>query len=128
MTTTIDSTNAPATADALAERLFEGFLSTMELLSVHLGVELGLYRALADHGPSTADELAAAAGILMGKDSGTPAVAVQGVPLPPGPGGAGTLVRDPAHDLFRGQGVGDYSASMTAFALAGDAGAAAAPG
>jgi ubiquinone/menaquinone biosynthesis C-methylase UbiE len=63
MTTTIDSTNAPATADALAERLFEGFLSTMELLSVHLGVELGLYRALADKGPSTTDELAAAAGI-----------------------------------------------------------------
>jgi len=65
MTTTIDSTTAPvtATADALAERLFEGFLSTMELLSVHLGVELGLYRALADHGPSTADELAAAAAI-----------------------------------------------------------------
>jgi coenzyme F420-0:L-glutamate ligase / coenzyme F420-1:gamma-L-glutamate ligase len=69
-----------------------------------------------------ADELAAAAGILMGKDAGTPAVVVQGVPLPPGPGGAGTLVRAPAHDLFRDQ-VCDYSASMTAFALAGDAGA-----
>jgi ubiquinone/menaquinone biosynthesis C-methylase UbiE len=63
MTTTIDPTNAPATPDALAERLFEGFLSTMELLSVHLGVELGLYRVLAAQGPSTADELAAGAGI-----------------------------------------------------------------
>jgi 2-polyprenyl-3-methyl-5-hydroxy-6-metoxy-1,4-benzoquinol methylase len=64
MTTTIDSTDAPAaTADALAERLFEGFLSTMELLSVHLGVELGLYRTLADRGPSTAAELAATAGV-----------------------------------------------------------------
>lgn len=49
-----------------------------------------------------ADELAAAGGILMGKGAGTPAVVVQGVEIPPGPGGAGTLVRDPAHDLFRG--------------------------
>ena len=63
MTTTVDSTAAPTTADALAERLFEGFLSTMELLSVHLGVELGLYRSLADDGPATPAELAAAAGI-----------------------------------------------------------------
>lgn len=63
MTATIDSTTVPATADGLAERLFEGFLSTMELLSVHLGVELGLYRTLADRGPSTAGDLAATAGI-----------------------------------------------------------------
>ncbi|HYH51095.1 MAG TPA: class I SAM-dependent methyltransferase [Acidimicrobiia bacterium] len=63
MTTTIDSTVAPVSAEALAERLFEGFLSTMELLSVHLGVQLGLYRSLADDGPATAAELAVAAGI-----------------------------------------------------------------
>lgn len=63
MTTTVDSNAPPATADALAERLFEGFLSIMELLSVHLGVELGLYRALADGGPATAADLAGAAGI-----------------------------------------------------------------
>jgi coenzyme F420-0:L-glutamate ligase / coenzyme F420-1:gamma-L-glutamate ligase len=48
-----------------------------------------------------ADELAAAAGVYMGKDSGTPAVAVSGVATIPGPGGAGALVRPPAHDLFR---------------------------
>jgi len=48
-----------------------------------------------------ADELAAAAGIHMGKGSGTPAVVVSGVATLPAPGGAGALLRDPAHDLFR---------------------------
>jgi len=48
-----------------------------------------------------ADELAAAAGIHMGKGSGTPAVAVSGVATLAAPGGAGALLRDPAHDLFR---------------------------
>jgi F420-0:gamma-glutamyl ligase len=48
-----------------------------------------------------ADELAAAAGVYLGKGSGTPAVAVSGVATLPAPGGAGALVRDPAHDLFR---------------------------
>jgi coenzyme F420-0:L-glutamate ligase/coenzyme F420-1:gamma-L-glutamate ligase len=48
-----------------------------------------------------ADELAAAAGIQMAKGSGTAAVVASGVDAPPGPGGVGALVRDPAHDLFR---------------------------
>jgi coenzyme F420-0:L-glutamate ligase/coenzyme F420-1:gamma-L-glutamate ligase len=48
-----------------------------------------------------ADELAAAAGLYMGKASGTPAVVASGVATRPAPGGAGTLLRDPAHDLFR---------------------------
>ena len=48
-----------------------------------------------------ADELAAAAGPLMGKAAGTPAVIASGVATIPGPGGAGALLRDPAHDLFR---------------------------
>jgi F420-0:gamma-glutamyl ligase len=48
-----------------------------------------------------ADELAAAAGVHMGKDSGTPAVVASGIDTRSGPGGAGALVRDPAHDLFR---------------------------
>jgi coenzyme F420-0:L-glutamate ligase / coenzyme F420-1:gamma-L-glutamate ligase len=48
-----------------------------------------------------ADELAAAAGIHMAKGAGTPAVVVSGVDTRPGPGGAGALVRDSAHDLFR---------------------------
>ena len=48
-----------------------------------------------------ADELAAAAGIYLGKASGTPAVVASGVATPRAPGGAGELVRDPEHDLFR---------------------------
>ncbi|MEX5719877.1 class I SAM-dependent methyltransferase [Geodermatophilus maliterrae] len=45
------------TADALAERLLAGVTATLELAAVHLGVELGWYRALAD-APATAPELA----------------------------------------------------------------------
>ena len=48
-----------------------------------------------------ADELAAAAGVLQGKAAGLPAVVVSGVDTRPAPGGAGGLLRDPAHDLFR---------------------------
>jgi coenzyme F420-0:L-glutamate ligase / coenzyme F420-1:gamma-L-glutamate ligase len=58
-------------------------------------------RVLVATDQALADELAAAAGIQMGKDSGTPAVVVSGLDTPPAPGGAGELVRDPAHDLFR---------------------------
>jgi coenzyme F420-0:L-glutamate ligase/coenzyme F420-1:gamma-L-glutamate ligase len=48
-----------------------------------------------------ADELAAAAGVYLGKGSGTPAVVASGVDTPWAPGSAAELVRDPAHDLFR---------------------------
>ena len=48
-----------------------------------------------------ADELAAAAGLHMGKAAGTPAVVASGVDTLPGPGGAAALVRDHAQDLFR---------------------------
>jgi coenzyme F420-0:L-glutamate ligase/coenzyme F420-1:gamma-L-glutamate ligase len=48
-----------------------------------------------------ADELAAAAGILMGKAAGLPAVAVRGIATRPAPGGAAALVRAPEQDLFR---------------------------
>ena len=50
-------------ADALAERLFGATLGALELFSVYLGVELGLYRALERHGALTPDELADRAGI-----------------------------------------------------------------
>lgn len=50
---------------------------------------------------AVADELAAAAGLYMGKDSGTPAVVVSGVVTTAGPGGTAALLRDPEHDLFR---------------------------
>ena len=47
------------------------------------------------------DEIAAAAGMLMGKASGRPAVLVRGLSTHPGPGTTASLVRDPEHDLFR---------------------------
>jgi coenzyme F420-0:L-glutamate ligase / coenzyme F420-1:gamma-L-glutamate ligase len=48
-----------------------------------------------------ADELAAAAGMLMGKAAGLPAVVVRGVETEWAPGSAAELLRDPAQDLFR---------------------------
>ena len=49
-----------------------------------------------------ADELAAAAGILMDKAGGLPAILVSGVETEWAPGTVRELIRDPAHDLFRG--------------------------
>lgn len=49
--------------DALAGRLFEQIISTMEVMAIYLGDRLGLYSALATGGPATADELATRAGI-----------------------------------------------------------------
>jgi SAM-dependent methyltransferase len=57
MTTTTDRTAA------LAERIFADTLGALELHSIFLGVELGLYKALETHGPSTPAELAERAGI-----------------------------------------------------------------
>ncbi|HEX5824397.1 MAG TPA: class I SAM-dependent methyltransferase [Candidatus Limnocylindrales bacterium] len=51
------------TADALVGRLFEATLGMMDIMSVHVGDRLGLYRALRDGGPATTTELAARAGI-----------------------------------------------------------------
>jgi SAM-dependent methyltransferase len=50
-------------ADALVERLFGATLGALELFSVYLGVELGLYRTLEREGALTPDELAERAGI-----------------------------------------------------------------
>lgn len=47
------------------------------------------------------DELAAAAGILMGKADGTPVVIISGVSSDPAPGAVAGLLRRPEHDLFR---------------------------
>ena len=57
------STATPVSADALVERLFGATLGALELFSVYLGVELGLYRTLERHGALTPDELADRAGI-----------------------------------------------------------------
>jgi coenzyme F420-0:L-glutamate ligase/coenzyme F420-1:gamma-L-glutamate ligase len=48
----------------------------------------------------TADQLAAAAGLLMRKDAGVPVVWVEGVPLA-GEGRLRESLRDPSQDLFR---------------------------
>ena len=48
-----------------------------------------------------ADELAAAADLVMGKAKGIPAALIRGVAHPPGEGSSADLVRSPAHDMFR---------------------------
>jgi 2-polyprenyl-3-methyl-5-hydroxy-6-metoxy-1,4-benzoquinol methylase len=57
MTAVLDRT------DALAERLFGAALGALELYSVYLGGELGLYRTLDERGPLTSGALAEYAGI-----------------------------------------------------------------
>jgi len=42
----------------LAERLFQSGMATLDILTVYLGDQLGLYRALADGGPANSAELA----------------------------------------------------------------------
>jgi coenzyme F420-0:L-glutamate ligase/coenzyme F420-1:gamma-L-glutamate ligase len=50
---------------------------------------------------AAADELAAAAGLLMDKDRGIPAVLVRGYPVQRGEGSAKELLRERSKDLFR---------------------------
>ena len=83
---------------------------------VNVAIGAAGFRALIDHrggrdregrllvatDQALADELAAAAGMLMGKADGVAAVVVSGVATLPAPGGAAGLARDPAGDLFRG--------------------------
>jgi len=57
------STTVTSRSDALAERIFAATIDALELSTIYLGSELGLYRLLADRGPLTAPELAGAAGI-----------------------------------------------------------------
>ena len=49
--------------EALAERLVGAATHALETLSIHLGLELGLYQALADLGTATETEVAARAGV-----------------------------------------------------------------
>ena len=51
--------------------------------------------------PATADEIAAAAGLLMAKDVGRPVVLVEGLQLEPAEGNARELIRESEQDLFR---------------------------
>jgi 2-polyprenyl-3-methyl-5-hydroxy-6-metoxy-1,4-benzoquinol methylase len=57
------ASSAEARRDELVERLFGSALGALDLLCVYLGDRLGMYKALADAGPSTSSELASAAGV-----------------------------------------------------------------
>jgi len=50
---------------------------------------------------AVADQLAAAAGILMRKSAGSPVVIVRGFEWKPAAGSAQELIRSPEQDLFR---------------------------
>jgi SAM-dependent methyltransferase len=56
------ATTAPAASAALAERIFNASIATMDLASIYLGDRLGFYAALAELGAATPGELAARAG------------------------------------------------------------------
>ncbi len=59
MTTSAEpSSRTPATADELGERVLGAALGMIDILSIHVGEELGWYRSLAEDGPATAGELA----------------------------------------------------------------------
>lgn len=62
MTITITEHEAEQ-VETLSGRLFMAGLEALELLNVELGLRLGLYAVLAEQGPRTTGELAAAAGI-----------------------------------------------------------------
>jgi 2-polyprenyl-3-methyl-5-hydroxy-6-metoxy-1,4-benzoquinol methylase len=59
MTTETVAEEPEKTADALVSRLFEASIGMFDVMSVYLGDQLGLYRALRDGGPATHLELAA---------------------------------------------------------------------
>jgi predicted O-methyltransferase YrrM len=63
--TTTQTTPQPTEeqVEALAGRIFMAGLEAAELYTVHLGVQLGLYRALDEGGPQSAAELAARTGL-----------------------------------------------------------------
>jgi 2-polyprenyl-3-methyl-5-hydroxy-6-metoxy-1,4-benzoquinol methylase len=63
MTTTVTDPTATGQAEGLAGRIFQAGLDYLELFSVYLGLQLGLYAALRDAGPLTSTDLATAAGI-----------------------------------------------------------------
>lgn len=54
---------ADARRDELVERLFMAAVGTWDVLAVYIGDRLGLYRTLAERGPSTSADLAQAAGL-----------------------------------------------------------------
>lgn len=73
----------------------------LEVLDDHVGRRDWSGRVLEHTVIATADQLAAAAGLVMGKADGVPAVVVRGYDYRPGASGAAALVRPRDEDLFR---------------------------
>jgi coenzyme F420-0:L-glutamate ligase / coenzyme F420-1:gamma-L-glutamate ligase len=73
----------------------------MKVLDDHAGRIDWTGRVLEHTVIAVADQVAAAAGMVMTKDRGIPAVLVRGFPYEPGEENAGHLVRPRAQDLFR---------------------------
>ncbi len=61
--TTTDQLTSTDPVEELAGRVFSSGVAALELTTVYLGQQLGLYQVLADHGPVTAARLAELAGI-----------------------------------------------------------------
>ncbi|HYC54425.1 MAG TPA: coenzyme F420-0:L-glutamate ligase [Candidatus Binatia bacterium] len=75
--------------------------SGLAVLDDHLGRTDWSGRGLEHTLIAVADQLAAAAGLVMGKAAGIPAVLIRGYPYQAGDGSAGDLVRPRGEDLFR---------------------------
>ncbi|HYB97704.1 MAG TPA: coenzyme F420-0:L-glutamate ligase [Candidatus Limnocylindrales bacterium] len=73
----------------------------LRVLDDHLGRRDWSGRGLEHTVIAVADQLAAAAGLVMGKAAGIPAVLIRGYRYEAGDGTAGDLVRPPGEDLFR---------------------------
>lgn len=58
-----ERTSETAISEALAERLFQATLATMDVATLFIGHRLGLYEALAAQEPATSQELAQATGL-----------------------------------------------------------------
>ena len=72
------------------------------VLHDHRGQQDPAGRTLRTTTVAVADEIAAAAGLVMGKLRRTPVVVIRGCPLPDAPAESGReLLRDPGEDLFR---------------------------
>ena len=74
-----------------------GFLPMLDFRGKHDLIGRELHHTVV----AVADELAAAAGLLMDKDRGVPAVLVRGYPFLRGEGRAAELLRERSKDLFR---------------------------
>src|SRR2546427_8861421 len=108
MTTETDT--APPTQktpDALVGRLFEASLGMFDLMTVYLGDQLGLYRALRDGGAAAPSQLARRAGIdvryareWLEEQAGTRVLEGDDVRAAPG-GRRGTAPESPADPPLR---------------------------